>query len=265
MKRKMLLFDLDGTLLTSRKTVSERTSDAVGRAREAGFMIGISTSRSEANSRKFLDRLSPDVIISSGGALVTLNGDILSCQSFDGAQTAHVIEQARRICGDVKITVDTVGDDCEYYMNFEPDHDVLWESWGDAAYDDFSSFDKSALKICVEIEDDAKAEALSDALPECDCIRFTDGFWYKFTKAGITKESAIMHLCDVLGIAPGDIIAFGDDLADIGMLRLCGTGVAMGNAQPEVKAVADMVIGTNDQDGIADYLGVLEAQGRELV
>ena len=49
-------------------------------------------------------------------------------------------------------------------------------------------------------------------------------------------------------------IAFGDDFADIGMLKLCGTGIAMGNAIPEVKAAADAVIGTNDADGIAAYL-----------
>ena len=51
-----------------------------------------------------------------------------------------------------------------------------------------------------------------------------------------------------------NIIAFGDDLADIGMLRLAGVGVAMGNALTEVKQAADIVIGSNDEDGIADYL-----------
>ena len=54
--------------------------------------------------------------------------------------------------------------------------------------------------------------------------------------------------------APQDVTAFGDDLADIGMLRMCGTGVAMGNALNEVKDAADITIGSNDEDGIADYL-----------
>ena len=49
-------------------------------------------------------------------------------------------------------------------------------------------------------------------------------------------------------------MAFGDDLADMGMLKMCGIGVAMGNAVDEVKAMADIVIGTNDEDGIADFL-----------
>ena len=57
-----------------------------------------------------------------------------------------------------------------------------------------------------------------------------------------------------MGITPAEITAFGDDFADIGMLALCGTGVAMGNAIPEVKAAADVIIGGNDEDGIAAYL-----------
>ncbi len=60
-----------------------------------------------------------------------------------------------------------------------------------------------------------------------------------------------------MGIPIENVTAFGDDLADIGSLKLCGTGVAMGNALPEVKAVADITIGTNDEDGIADYLDTL--------
>lgn len=61
-------------------------------------------------------------------------------------------------------------------------------------------------------------------------------------------------MCEACGITTDDIIAFGDDYADIGMLKLCGVGVAMGNAIEEVKAISDCVIGDNDHDGIADYL-----------
>ena len=50
------------------------------------------------------------------------------------------------------------------------------------------------------------------------------------------------------------MIAFGDDFADIGMLQLCGRGIAMGNAIDEVKQKADFVIGGNDEEGIAEYL-----------
>ena len=108
--------------------------------------------------------------------------------------------------------------------------------------------------MCVEIFEDNKARRLKELLNECDCIRFSDGYWYKFTKKNATKEQAIMEVCSACEIKAEEIIAFGDDYADIGMLKLCGKGVAMGNAINEVKEEADCVIGSNDEDGIAEYL-----------
>ena len=70
----------------------------------------------------------------------------------------------------------------------------------------------------------------------------------------MTKENAIMKISEVCGFGAESIIAFGDDFADIGMLELCGLGVAMGNAIDEVKSRADVVIGSNDEDGIAFFV-----------
>ena len=108
--------------------------------------------------------------------------------------------------------------------------------------------------MCVEIFDEAQAVKLQALLAECDCIRFSDGFWYKFTRKAVTKEKAIMEVCSASGIKPSQIAAFGDDYADIGMLELCGMGIAMGNAIEAVKEKADLVIGSNDEDGIAAVL-----------
>ncbi len=61
-------------------------------------------------------------------------------------------------------------------------------------------------------------------------------------------------MCEKCDIPVNDITSFGDDLADIGMLKMTGTGIAMGNALDEVKEIADIVIGSNDNDGIAEYI-----------
>lgn len=91
-------------------------------------------------------------------------------------------------------------------------------------------------------------------LPDCDCLRHTEVDWCKITKSSATKENALAELCRASGLSLAEIAAFGDDTPDIGMLRLCGLGVAMGNAVPAVKEAADVVIGTNDGDGIALWL-----------
>ena len=72
----------------------------------------------------------------------------------------------------------------------------------------------------------------------------------------MTKENAIMKITEVCGFGTDSMIAFGDDYADIGMLKLCGVGVAMGNAIDEVKERADIVIGSNDENGIAHFIEV---------
>ena len=69
---KLLLFDLDGTLLQSDKTISKRTLSVLKQCREKGILIGVSTSRSEQNSLVYLNELMPDILISSGGALPIL-------------------------------------------------------------------------------------------------------------------------------------------------------------------------------------------------
>ena len=203
----------------------------------------------------FLSELSPDVLISSGGALVKWQDEHIFKAEFSAKETNYMIETARRICGnDCEITIDTLE---EHYWNYKIDPRKLDQSWGGSTYTDFSDFSKSSLKMCVEIFGSDEAIKLKEALPDCDCIRFSDGYWYKFTKNTATKENAIMELCSACDIKPEEIIAFGDDYADIGMLKLCGKGIAMGNAVDEVKRIADRVIGSNDEDGIAKYLEIV--------
>ena len=122
------------------------------------------------------------------------------------------------------------------------------------SYTDFTDFSECALKMCVEIFDKDKADMLAEKLDQCDCIRFSDGYWYKFTKKNVTKENAIMRITEVCQFGTEFIIAFDDDFADIRMLELCGLGVAMGNAIDEVKNRADIVIGSNDEEGIAVFM-----------
>lgn len=98
------------------------------------------------------------------------------------------------------------------------------------------------------------AQKLCKQFSELDSQRFSDGDWYKFTKSGITKEKAILAVCEACHADVSEIIAFGDDYADIGMLKLCGVGVAMDNAVQEVKDIADDITLSNEEDGVAAYL-----------
>ncbi|MBP2659066.1 MAG: Cof-type family hydrolase [Firmicutes bacterium] len=252
MQYRVLLFDLDGTLLRSDKTISGNTINIINMCRKKGVIIGVSTSRSKKNIMIYLDDLNPEIAITSGGALVHLHDKIIYTANFMIDEVNHLIETARAICGKLcEITVDTLN---EHYWNYKIDPQKLDANWGSSIYTDFEDFNLEALKVCVEIHNPVLAQKLKNVFPEYDCIRFSDGDWYKFTKKNATKENAITYLCDYCNISKESIIAFGDDYSDIGMLKLCGIGIAMGNAIQDVKVIADEVIGRNDDDGIADYL-----------
>lgn len=249
---KLLLFDLDGTLLRNDKTISDNTLQVLKKCREKGMLLGVSTSRSEKTSRTFIEKLCPDILISSGGALVKYKDKYIYKAEYTKEETREMLLTARKICGmDCGITIDTVSD---HYSNCNINSMQADQNWGASIYADFLDFSGCALKMCVEIFNQEKADRLQRALADCDCVRFSDGNWYKFTKKDVTKENAILKLCTESGISVEEIIAFGDDFADIGMLQLCGLGIAMGNAIDEVKEIADQVIDSNEEEGIARFL-----------
>ncbi len=248
---RCLLFDLDGTLLRSDKTISPRTFRALEKSRERGVKIGISTNRAENRAKPFLDLIKPEIVISSGGALVRCDGEIVFRAEFSPAETRRVLDLIQTVCGpETEITVDG---ETAHYWNFKSDPAIMGKSWTGSTYCDFAQYRGAALKLCAEITDET-FPALKDALPDCDCVRFSGEDWCKITKANATKENALAELCRASGLTQAEIAAFGDDTPDIGMLRLCGLGVAMGNAVPAVKEAADEVVGTNDGDGIALWL-----------
>ena len=249
--KKLLLFDLDGTLLTSDKLITERTALSIRRAEDSGYVFGVCTSRAYTSAMAFLGEFVPRVMIASSGAVIFEDGEAVYTCGFTAEETNHILRVCRDINGDECLSsIDTTDN---HYLNFRntyylernlPDHYDPMTSWED----------DRCLKICMEVSDDTKASEIISMLPDYDIVRFVGEDWYKITKKDATKEVAILEMCRHMNIYAKDVIAFGDDLIDIGMLKLCGTGIAMSNALPEVKNAADLVIGSNDEDGIAEYL-----------
>lgn len=248
MSYKTLLFDLDGTLLRSDCSISFRTLEALRKCREKGLLLGIATARSEMNARSLIPGLSPDVVVSSGGAFAAFKGMCVCRTEFTLEETHAMIRRAKNLCGpDCRLLVDTVDGDYCSYENGDA-------SWSTSIFTDFRRFSKRALRVCARLPGPDAASALAQGTEDCGWVKFSHGDWYQFTKNSVSKDRALLRLCREAGLSVGDVIAFGDDLTDIGMLACCGKGVAMGNAVDEVKRAADVVIGDHDQDGIADYL-----------
>ena len=85
---------------------------------------------------------------------------------------------------------------------------------------------------------------------EMDFVQSAPWF-YEGTAKGVSKSESLRRVCERLGIAPAEVMAFGDAQNDMSMLDFAGYGVAMGNACAELKAMADEVTLSNNEDGIA--------------
>lgn len=163
-----------------------------------------------------------------------------------------MIKTVRKICGsDCEITIDTIDN---HYWNYKTKPTAYGSNWGESTFSNFDFFAEKALKMCVEIFDSSLVDKLIESLPGCKCMKFSGECWYKFAKHQSTKEHAMLAVCRELNISLKQVVAFGDDWSDINMLKLSGKGVAVENAIPEVKAIADWITKSNNEDGVATFI-----------
>ncbi|MBR6850837.1 MAG: HAD-IIB family hydrolase, partial [Lachnospiraceae bacterium] len=123
-----------------------------------------------------------------------------------------------------------------------------------AVYNDYSrDLEVGANKIAAVLAGEQMAQEIADEIGcKLQCYRGEN--MYAFLPEGSGKIQAIEALSERSGIAISDIVAFGDDKNDIDMLTMCGKGVAVANAIPEVLAVADEITASNDEDGVAEWM-----------
>ena len=245
----LILSDLDGTLFHDDKSISDYTMQIITAAQRKGILFGISTSRALINASRYLNGLSPDVMITNGGGLVYCGEQkIYSCE-FTVEETRTLIDAAFMFGG--KDFVISVDNENGLYCNTK-------EELGDRYWTptDFSDFNQAAMKICFETLDRQLVEKIASSvgLEKIDYLPFSDIPWYKLSKKNATKEKAIEKLSQHLHLPVEKIAAFGDDFSDIGMLKICGRGIAMENAISEVKSIADEICPSNEDDGVAKWI-----------
>ena len=250
---RLLLFDLDGTLLRPDKTISPVNLQALDDCRRAGYGIGIATARYAGSAQAYARQVQPEVLVTSCGALAQVQGKTVYQDGFAPIEVQRVFARIRRICGaETEITVDTLQG---HFWNYDRNQRPPDPAWAKSIWSDFRDFSLYALKICTQVPTDKQVKALQAALPDCDIRCFSgEENWHKITKSTATKANDLAPICAACGLTIDRITAFGDDFADLEMLRLAGTGVAMGNGVPAVQAAADITIGPNDTDAIAAYL-----------
>ena len=265
MHAKMIVLDCDGTLLNSKKIISDVTKSAIAKAMNRNVKVMLASARPFYRLKPILATLGSNLedqyTIAFNGGLIMNNteSEVILSQSFTSDQMKRIIE---------------VGDEFGTMMFLYTQNAIL-ANMDDPKYRqknpdvafyvrDLHEVDFTQTEI-FKVAYVNKPEAtlrLKTSLPAdmYDNFEISSSVpqFVEFTKKGVTKAYALDLLCKKMGIDPKEVVAFGDEDNDLPMLNFAGFGVAMGNASQPVKDAADHVTATNDEDGVAAALAFLE-------
>lgn len=248
---KVILVDLDLTLLRSDGTISDYTASVFKKCKEEGILIGFSTSRGTTRLQKYADIIHPDILICNAGACVYYKGELIHSETFTLEETRKLFAKTYKVCGEnAEITVDTLND---FFWNRKDDNKST-QYMPESKFNDCKNFPEPAMKFCVQTDNKKLAEEIAAEVENCSAVAFSDIPWYKFAPKTATKENGVKFLSKYLNISLEEMISFGDDYSDIGMLQTTGKGIAMGNAIPEVLKIATDTTLSCDNDGVAVYI-----------
>ena len=263
MKRRMIVCDLDGTLLNSHGLVSERTRVAVRRAQGAGHAFVIATARPVRDTRHVAVALGNAPIAVCGNGSITFDFGRDEVVDYHPLAESHVVE-ALAVLRDRHPGV-RLGAECRLELVLEDSFELppaLSRSARRVPRLEEALDRHSVGKIMVQLEGTARHyyESVRHLLTGCEVTISADVFC-EVMRAGVTKAAALESMAGRLGFGGGaDVIAFGDMPNDLPMLTWSGTAVAVANAHPAVLTSADEVTASNDDDGVAKWLERLTGQ-----
>jgi Cof subfamily protein (haloacid dehalogenase superfamily) len=250
---RLVASDLDGTLLRSDGSVSQRTLAALARTVAAGIRFVLVSARSPGWLAPEAARLGLD------GIGICCNGAVVYDYEAERVLIHRPLETetAREIVHSMRLAAPGVVFGCERPYGFvaEPEYRPLFRPPDSIPRADALAFlSEPVSKLVLQHPELPQAELhalVSDLAGESIEASYSGAGLVEIAAAGVTKGSALTELCQELGIASSETIAFGDMLNDISMLSWAGRGIAVANAHAEVLAVADEVTASNDEDGVA--------------
>jgi Cof subfamily protein (haloacid dehalogenase superfamily) len=249
MSIKMIVTDLDGTLLRTEKTISDYTASVFFRCRDKGIKTVFATARPIRTVNSLNLNIEKDATIYHNGAVITIADKIHRHIGIDPETRKRLIHDAATKFTDLRITVEI---DDVLYANFDTK-----SVWADdtGVLTDFSDLPEiPADKIIFCTAENHIISEINKLLANDLYSVISENQILMVMKNKAQKLFAVKEIAEHYGISISDIVAFGDDYNDVDMLRECGVGVAVGNAINEAKVVADFISDTNDNDGVAKWL-----------
>ncbi|WP_195329939.1 Cof-type HAD-IIB family hydrolase [Leuconostoc lactis] len=268
---QLILSDLDETLLNDDGTIHPENIAAIQAFTQNGGYFVPNTGRSYKSvygtlAQLGLNKTTQYVVSYNGGAIVAIAPD---------GQEEIVVEHGMSLTlaqkifdlGQVNDAVDThvyTRDNLYIYNISATDQRYMTER--QVPYTEIMTTDLSfmanegpVMKVIFEHPDPAVQQAIADAVTAVVgdevLVTFSSNRYVEFNPKGVDKGVTGLELADILGITRDDTAAIGDNLNDAAQIKAAGVGVAVANAKPEIKALADVVLTTtNNEAAVADFI-----------
>ena len=240
---KLISLDLDGTLFNSDSNISDRNLNIVKKCRDLGVVIAIATGRPPRFTfSKIPKELADGYCVCYNGARIYKKRKLIK----ENCIKEEIILNMLDYFSNNKIALE-IND--KIYANFD-----ISLIWGDIEFDmleNIKKFDKVCKLLIMNSKEISFSDIKNKYSSDCYIIKTDSDSLIEIMDIKVTKYHAIMDVAKDFNINSNEIIAFGDDYNDLEIIEKVGCGVAMGNANLDIKNSANIVTKTNDEDGVA--------------
>lgn len=262
MSYKMIVLDMDDTLLTDDHIISEATKTALMLAQEKGIKVVLASGRP---TYAMLDAAKELRLAEYGSFILSFNGaKITNCQTneelFSSTLSPETVHQLFDLSQRENIWIHTYMNDEIITQENNPFTEIEGKLTGlpiKTVADFKQTVSTPVVKVLMVKEEtylkEVEARLQKELANDLSVMR-SKPYFLEFTELGVTKGTSLAILIEKLGISREEVIAIGDSYNDVAMIEFAGLGVAMGNAPDDVKQLADYVTDTNNNDGIAKVI-----------
>lgn len=262
---RLIALDLDGTALNSHGELDKRTLKAFDRAAASGITIAAATGRAFCALPKALFHVSSleyAITFNGTGIYRLSDGACLYSNRMTEDSLSPLLALLDTYPCPIEIFVDGQAYGPWHYVKHPeayhiPERSSNYIRATRTPVDDMASFlakNRNHIEgIDFVITDMALKKEIRSAAEQIPNLYVTSSVphYLEFAAGGASKQTALAHFLSILGLSPSQVMAFGDGENDLEMITFAGLGIAMGNAEPQLKEAADYVTDTNDAYGVA--------------
>ena len=264
MDRKYVFLDIDGTLVGPNGVIPDSAKDAIGKARERGHKVFLCSGRARCEMHEGIMCIPFDGIVGSAGAYVELDEEVIYHRPMTEAMNKRLLEyfQSRNMVVLLETNDDLLANDIglQYIQQHIEDCIAKNELYDKALFDLISPFPEESepyklavnklLYVTTEYEPEQIKADLQEEFTVVDSAIRLPGQSGELSEPGMNKGNGMRIIMERFGVRKQDTIGIGDGENDIEMLQMAGIGIAMGNANPKLKEIADYVTADVEKDGL---------------